>query len=293
MPASACSTSQSTVIVRSPSVRRSVTARSERPISRWISWVRPPGRPLLTSRGDPLDRGAREHRVLAGDPALARCPSASAAASSETRRGAQHARLAHREQHGARRPLLDSRAHTRPGGARRRRGRRGASRADLDDRRRCAAEVDGPSEHLDASSRDTAGSRSGDVGEHQPLRARPRRVLARLRRAESGTAAGSSASWYVASAQEQVGVAGELDRPRRTGPVSPVYASTAPPASIRYPSGAHADVRHLERRDRGTGRARRRLTVLGVVRTSKASAMTFVPSSATSSAARSKNPSGE
>ena len=52
VPASACSTSQSTVMVRSPSRERSVTLRSDRPIRRWISWVRPPGRPRFTSRGD-------------------------------------------------------------------------------------------------------------------------------------------------------------------------------------------------------------------------------------------------
>jgi hypothetical protein len=38
--ASACNTSQSIVIVRSPSRDRSVTLRSDRPISRWISCVR-------------------------------------------------------------------------------------------------------------------------------------------------------------------------------------------------------------------------------------------------------------
>jgi hypothetical protein len=52
VPASAWSTSQSTVIVRSPILPRSVTARSDRPIRRWISWVRPPGRPRFTSRGE-------------------------------------------------------------------------------------------------------------------------------------------------------------------------------------------------------------------------------------------------
>ncbi len=63
VPASACSTSQSTVIVRSPSLARSVTERSERPISRWISWVRPPGRPLFTSRGERsfVDAGSIEY----------------------------------------------------------------------------------------------------------------------------------------------------------------------------------------------------------------------------------------
>ena len=63
VPASACRTSQSTVIVRSPSFARSVTARSERPINRWISCVRPPGRPLFTSRGDRsfVDAGSMEY----------------------------------------------------------------------------------------------------------------------------------------------------------------------------------------------------------------------------------------
>ena len=42
VPPSASSTSQSSVIVRSPNAVRSVTARSERPISRWISCARPP-----------------------------------------------------------------------------------------------------------------------------------------------------------------------------------------------------------------------------------------------------------
>ncbi len=31
-------------------VSRSVTARNDRPISRWISWVRPDGRPFWASR---------------------------------------------------------------------------------------------------------------------------------------------------------------------------------------------------------------------------------------------------
>jgi hypothetical protein len=42
VPPSASITSQSRVIVRSPNAVRSVTARSERPMSRWISCARPP-----------------------------------------------------------------------------------------------------------------------------------------------------------------------------------------------------------------------------------------------------------
>src|SRR6478609_7927900 len=50
VPPSACSTSQSTAMVFSPNARRSTQARSDRPISREISWVRPPTRPLTDSR---------------------------------------------------------------------------------------------------------------------------------------------------------------------------------------------------------------------------------------------------
>ena len=48
-------TSQSIQTVRSPSASRAVTARRERPISRWISWVRPLGRPRLASRAVRVD----------------------------------------------------------------------------------------------------------------------------------------------------------------------------------------------------------------------------------------------
>ena len=50
VPPSACSTSQSMVMVRSPSAFRSTTARSERPMRRWISWVRPLCLPRAASR---------------------------------------------------------------------------------------------------------------------------------------------------------------------------------------------------------------------------------------------------
>lgn len=50
VPPSASITSQSTLAVFSPSSFRSTTARSERPISRWISIVRPPCLPEEASR---------------------------------------------------------------------------------------------------------------------------------------------------------------------------------------------------------------------------------------------------
>ena len=45
VPPSACITSQSIVMVRSPSFSMSTAVRSERPINLWISKVRPDGRP--------------------------------------------------------------------------------------------------------------------------------------------------------------------------------------------------------------------------------------------------------
>ena len=50
VPPSAWMTSQSIQIVRSPSSFSLVIDRSERPISRWISCVRPPTLPALASR---------------------------------------------------------------------------------------------------------------------------------------------------------------------------------------------------------------------------------------------------
>ena len=47
-------------MVRSPSALKSITPRSERPIRRWISTVRPSGRPLFTSRclRSPVEAGS-------------------------------------------------------------------------------------------------------------------------------------------------------------------------------------------------------------------------------------------
>src|SRR4051794_33782695 len=50
VPPSAWRTSQSMAMLFSPSAARSIEARSERPMSRLISWVRPPMRPFTDSR---------------------------------------------------------------------------------------------------------------------------------------------------------------------------------------------------------------------------------------------------
>ena len=66
VPPSACRTSQSRVIWTSAMASRSVTARSDRPIRRWISWVRPDWRPRAASRsirsGD--DPGSIEYSAV-------------------------------------------------------------------------------------------------------------------------------------------------------------------------------------------------------------------------------------
>src|SRR5919204_350016 len=66
VPPSACNTSQSTQSVRSPRASKSVTARSERPISRWISTVRPPCFPREASRSvrSPVEAGSREYSAV-------------------------------------------------------------------------------------------------------------------------------------------------------------------------------------------------------------------------------------
>ena len=71
VPPSAWRTSQSSQSVRSPSALKSHTLRSARPISRWISTVRPSGRPRETPALRPLAGGGGEHRVLRRHPAPA------------------------------------------------------------------------------------------------------------------------------------------------------------------------------------------------------------------------------
>ncbi len=67
VPPSASSTSQSTHTVRSPSFSKSITPRSERPIRRWISTVRPSSLPREMSRGlrCPVDAGSIEYSAVA------------------------------------------------------------------------------------------------------------------------------------------------------------------------------------------------------------------------------------
>ena len=66
VPPSAWRTSQSRTMVFSPSALVSMTARSERPTSREISWVRPPIRPLTDSRSERVfvERGSMAYSAV-------------------------------------------------------------------------------------------------------------------------------------------------------------------------------------------------------------------------------------
>ena len=66
VPPSAWSTSQSSQSVRSPSASKSQTDRSARPISRWISTVRPPCLPFAASRAtrSPVEAGRSEYSAV-------------------------------------------------------------------------------------------------------------------------------------------------------------------------------------------------------------------------------------
>src|SRR5207253_7460991 len=63
---SACSPSQSRVMVRSPILPISTAARSERPIKRWLSCVLPPRRPWMASRAPRscVARGSIEYSAV-------------------------------------------------------------------------------------------------------------------------------------------------------------------------------------------------------------------------------------
>ena len=64
VPPSAWMTSQSTVKVRSPKRSRLATARRLRPISRWISWVRPPMRPVSRAERVLVLRGSMAYSAV-------------------------------------------------------------------------------------------------------------------------------------------------------------------------------------------------------------------------------------
>ena len=110
VPPSAWRTSQSTVTVRSPRRPRSTTPRSERPIRRWISWVRPPILPAVASRcvRSAVERGSIEYSAVTQplplpaqvrrDPVL-------------DRGRAEDLRVADADPAGALGPLLDAERH--------------------------------------------------------------------------------------------------------------------------------------------------------------------------------------
>ncbi len=101
VPPSACSTSQSICIERSPSAARSNTARRLRPISRWISWVRPDCLPRAASRSIRVwvERGSIPYSAVTQPRPL---PRRKGGTFSSDARGAKHAGATELDQH---RPL--------------------------------------------------------------------------------------------------------------------------------------------------------------------------------------------
>ena len=100
VPPSACSTSQSSVIWRSPSATRSTTAR-KRAADEALDFLGAAG--LLAGRRlapRALMGGARQHAVFGGDPALAAALQPRRHALFE-RGGAQHMRVAEADEAGA------------------------------------------------------------------------------------------------------------------------------------------------------------------------------------------------
>ena len=79
---------------------RSTQARSERPIRRWISCVRPPCLPLRGLAAHARVGRARQHAVLGGDPAFALAAQEAGHAVLDAG-GAQHAGVAEADQHRA------------------------------------------------------------------------------------------------------------------------------------------------------------------------------------------------
>ena len=100
VPPSACSTSQSRWMVRSPSAARSNTARIERPIRRWISCVRPLCLPRAASRSLRVwvARGSMPYSAVTQPSPLPRLCGGTLLFD---RGGAQHAGLAELDQHRA------------------------------------------------------------------------------------------------------------------------------------------------------------------------------------------------
>ena len=84
--------------VRSPSASKSITPRTARPISRWISTVRPPWRPRAASRSRALAGRGGKQRVLGGHPAAAAAVEPARHVLDDAR-GAEDARLALRPEH--------------------------------------------------------------------------------------------------------------------------------------------------------------------------------------------------
>ena len=97
-PPSAWSTSQSMRMVCSPNAMVAMAARSERPMSRWISWVRPPGPFRSREVRSTVARGSMAYSAVTQPSPL---PFLKPGTPASTDGGAVHQRAAHADQAGA------------------------------------------------------------------------------------------------------------------------------------------------------------------------------------------------
>ena len=273
-----------------------MTLRSDRPISRWISWVRPPGRPRFTSRSvrSCVDAGSIEYSPVTQPSPGALQPAGRVVG--DARRD-QHPRLAHREQHRARRPLLEPQL---PGHGAQLAGRPavGPRHEPISDSSSSGAIA--TSHHarrmpsaspLDA--RRLPGSSVGqDVRQHQPF-APPAcvaccgRLASRYRWKNAWTRGVLVGGLGTATGRRRA----PARSPRRTARCRPCRRAPLPAGLDAVAQRIHADVRHLER---VSGTAPRRTTSPPcTVRKSYASAITLRPFSRDSTLMPSTNPSGE
>ena len=261
VPPSACSTSQSMRIVRSPSAARSVTARRVRPIRRWISCVRPDCRPSAASRRDARVGRARQHAVFGGEPALPLALEERRHALLDARR-AQHRRVAGLDQHRALGVLRElpgdaQRAQLVGAAAGRTRCHRGSFRSG------CAAIIAGVGRHRPCLTARGGGATSAR-SRRAPLPASPRhpagrRAECRWRRPRATVTSRRIASPRPASrAREHAAAAPARRAAAPSTPSAPAIARTRSGAATAGASAtqwtpaaapAHRAPRRRQRRD--------------------------------------------
>ena len=202
VPPSAWRTSQSTVICTSPIVGRSVTARSERPINRWISWVRPDCLPLAASRSlrSAVEPGSIEYSAVTQPRPVPRIHGGTRSSTDAVHRTRVRPNSTSTD------PAANSVKSRVNASGRNSSGSRPSRRMpmcalslDVRDQVGCG-EGDGLAERVGALLDDAVRVEAGpQVGQHEAQRAAPRAAPRPASRADRWMGAGLSSSRYVAS----------------------------------------------------------------------------------------------